>query len=197
MDARTNNPRIVPLLIERWSPRAFDGTALPKDDLDVILEAAGLAPSAMNYQPWRFLYALRGDANWDLFLSLLVPANASWATNAGALLFVVSDTQLRRHDSASFNHSHSFDAGAAWVQLALQATAMGYHAHGMGGIDHARIREELAIPEDFRIEAGIAIGRRAPADTLPEALRAREVPSARKPITAIAAPGGFGNLPRE
>ena len=76
MENRTANPRVLPLLVERWSPRAFDGSAMPQEDLDVILEAAGLAPSAFNSQPWRFLYSLRDDENWELFLSLLVPFNA-------------------------------------------------------------------------------------------------------------------------
>ena len=40
----------------------------------------------------------------------------------------------------SVSHTHSFDAGAAWACLALQATRMGYHAHGMSGVDFDRAR---------------------------------------------------------
>lgn len=196
MDTRNANPRVLPLMVDRWSPRAFDGSAIPQDDLDVILDAAGLAPSAFNYQPWRFLYSHRDDANWDLFLSLLVPFNASWAKEAGVLVFVVSDTLMRKGEDGNPNHSHSFDAGAAWALLALQATALGYHTHGMTGIDLASIPEALGIPVDFRVEAAIAIGTKGPADLLPEGLREREVPSGRKPVSAIAAAGGFANLPQ-
>lgn len=195
MESRTTNPRLVPLLIDRWSPRAFDGSALPQEDLDVILEAAGLAPSAFNYQPWRFLYAVNGDAHWDLFLSLLIPFNASWAKQAGALVFILSETHMGSGDEARPSHSHSFDAGAAWAQLALQATAMGYHAHGMTGIDFDRIRSELGIPESFRVEAAAAIGRKASPDVLPEGLRVKEAPSGRKAVGTIAAPGAFDALP--
>lgn len=195
MESRTTNPRLVPLLIDRWSPRAFDGSALPQEDLDVILEAAGLAPSAFNYQPWRFLYAVNGDAHWDLFLSLLIPFNTSWARQAGVLIFILSETHMGSGEDARPSHSHSFDAGAAWAQLALQATAMGYHAHGMTGIDFDRIRSELGIPENFRIEAAAAVGRKASPDVLPEGLRAKEAPSGRKAVDMVAATGPFTALP--
>ncbi|MFM5932216.1 MAG: nitroreductase family protein [Novosphingobium sp.] len=196
METRTADPRVLPLIVERWSPRAFDGTAMPQEDLDVILEAATLAPSAFNYQPWRFLYAHRDDANWERFLSLLIPFNASWAKEAGVLLFILSDTLMQQGDEAKPLHSHSFDAGAAWAQMALQATAMGYHAHGMTGIDFDRIRSELAVPERFRVEAAVAIGRRASPEVLPEGLREREVPSGRKPISDVSAAGSFDAIGR-
>ena len=191
MATRNAHPRVLPLIVERWSPRAFDGSAIREDDLDVILEAAALAPSAFNYQPWRFLYSHRDDANWELFLSLLAPFNASWAKEAGVLLFIVSDSVMQQGEEANPSYSHSFDAGAAWAQMALQATALGYHAHGMTCIDFDRIRTELAVPESFRIEAAVAIGRRGSPDLLPEGLRDRDVPSGRKPVSALANAGSF------
>jgi nitroreductase len=195
MTERTADPRVVPLIVERWSPRAFDGTALPAADLAVILEAATLAPSAYNYQPWRFLHATHGDANWDRFLAPLIPFNAGWAKDAGALIYIVSDTLMRGPGGANPNHSHSFDAGAAWALLALQATALGYHAHGMTGVDFAKARADFGVPDDFRIEAAIAIGRKDSPERLPEPLREREVPSTRNPVANVAVAGSFGDLP--
>ena len=188
---RNAHPRVLDLLVERWSPRAFDESAVPDEDLSVIFEAAGWAPSAFNSQPWTFLYARRGDANWERFLSLLIPFNQSWAKDAGALVFVVSDTLSHGGPAPQPLYSHSFDAGAAWVQLALQATAMGYHAHGMTGIEFDKAKAELFIPDDHRLEAAIAIGRKAPAEKLPEGLRKKEVPSDRKPVSTIARAGNF------
>lgn len=191
MTARTSHPRVSSLFVERWSPRSFDASEIPEDDLQAIFSAAGLAPSAFNIQPWKFLYARRGDANWERFLSLLIPFNQGWAKNAGVLVFIVSDTLSRQGEKVRPLYSHSFDAGAAWAQLALQATALGYHAHGMTGIEFDRAREELGIPDDFRLEAAVAIGRQAPADRLPEELREREVPSGRKPLEEVAIAGSF------
>ena len=191
MTARTASPRVHPLIVDRWSPRSFDESAMPQEDLETIFEAAGLAPSAYNYQSWKFLYARRDDANWERFLSLLIPFNAGWAKDAGALIFIVSDT-LSRHDGQETpSHTHSFDAGAAWALMALQATALGYHAHGMIGLDIDRAYRELAIPADYRLEAAVAIGRRDTPERLPEPLREREVPSTRKPVSEIAVAGNF------
>jgi nitroreductase len=187
MTEALSRPRVHQLFLDRWSPRSFDADVMAQEDLDVILEAAGRAPSAFNHQPWRFLYAHRGDANWERFLSLLIPFNASWAKDASVLVFIVSETTMGEKPF----YSHSFDAGAAWAQMALQATVMGYHAHGMTGVEFDKAREELAIPDGFRLEAAIALGRRDAPERLPEGLREREAPSGRKPLAEIAIAGSF------
>lgn len=188
---RQTDTELDPIFLERWSPRAFDGSTMPQSDLMTIIDAARWAPSAFNYQPWRLLYSLRGDQNWDRFLSVLIPFNQGWAKDASALLFILSDTISLGPDGPTPLYSHSFDAGAAWAQLGLQALKLGYHTHGMTGIDFDTAREELAVPEQFRIEAAVAIGRRTDPSVLPEALRGGEIPSDRKPITEIAFAGNF------
>ena len=189
---RTASPRVLPIIVDRWSPRSFDAGALPQEDLDVIFEAAGLAASAYNYQPWRFLYAHHADtALYAQFLEPLIAFNQGWAKDASVLLYVISDEVMVTEQGSNPNHSHSFDAGAAWANLALQALALGYHTHGMTGVDYAKAREVLQVPEGFRVEAAIAIGTQAPADRLPEFLREREVPSERKPVADVAWSGTF------
>ncbi|MFZ1742113.1 MAG: nitroreductase family protein [Pontixanthobacter sp.] len=191
MSERSNDPRVLPHITNRWSPRSFDGSTMPAEDLETILKAAGLAPSAFNNQPWTFLYAHKGDENWDRFLSLLVEFNQSWAKDASVLLFVASDRMGRGGSTPQPNHSHSFDAGAAWMGLALQAAHMGYAAHGMTGVNFDAAIAALNIPEDYRLEAAVAIGKQAPADQLPEMLRGREVASGRKPVGEIMKAGNF------
>lgn len=179
------------LHLERWSPRAFDGSDIPERDMLSIFEAARWAPSSFNYQPWRFLYARRGDPHWVGFLDLLIEANRSWAHNASLLLFALSDSIMQVGGDAQPSHSHSFDTGAAWMALALQATRLGYKAHGMTGVDFDRARITLGVPNRFRIEAAIAIGRQASGEILPERLRSREFPSDRRPIEASFFSGNF------
>jgi len=191
MTGRIANPKIEKLIVDRWSPRAFDGTEMPQEDLDAILEAGGWAPSAYNVQPWTFLYAKKGDANWDLFLSQLIDFNAGWAKEAAALVFVVSDKYMRSDKGNSDNHSHSFDAGAAWVLAAIQAQALGYHTHGMTGLKFGEAEAALGIPDDHRLEAAFAIGKQGDKSVLPEFLQEREVASNRKPLAEIAKAGKF------
>jgi nitroreductase len=192
MTERQAHHPVDPIFTQRWSPRAFDRSVLPDADLRTIFEAARWAPSAFNAQPWRFLYAKREGADWDRYLSLLVPFNQVWARNASVLVYICSDTLMETKPGVtSPSHTHSFDAGAAWGSLALQATMLGYHAHGMAGVEWDRVREELKVPERFRVDAAFVIGKTGSPDLLDEKLRAREVPSDRKPIDEIAFAGDF------
>jgi hypothetical protein len=61
----------------------------------------------------------------------------------------------------------------------------------MAGFDRDKARSDLQIPEDYSVEAMIAIGRLGDVDDLPEHMRAGEVPSQRKKITEIAREGPF------
>jgi nitroreductase len=183
---------IDPSFLERWSPRAFDASDMPEQDLMTLFEAARWAPSAFNGQPWRFLYARRSDPEWPLFLDLLIPWNQSWAASASVLVYILSDSLTEtKWGGAEISHSHSFDAGAAWAYLALQASRLGYQAHGMSGVAFDRAGAALGVPERFRIEAAAAIGRPGDPAALPEKLRAREGPSDRRPLDEIVFQGRF------
>ena len=187
MTDRTSDTQIHDQFLNRWSPRAFDGSVLTDAELRTLFDAARWAPSAYNYQPWTLLYAVKGDANWDRFLKLLVPFNQSWAKEAGVLIFFVSDTMMGEHPG----HSHSFDTGSAWMSLALQAHLLGLAAHGMTGVEFAEAAKELGVPDRYRVEAAAVVGRPADASVLPEGLREREIKSDRKPIEEIAIAGNF------
>jgi nitroreductase len=180
--------------LERWSPRAFHSETIPEETLLTFLEAARWAPSSYNAQPWRFAYARRGTAHWDRFLGFLNPFNQGWAQHAAALVVVLSKTTFTPPGSTQAvpAPTHSFDAGAAWGYLALQASLSGWSAHGLAGIAHDVIRRELAVPDEYAIEAAIAIGRAGDPSSLPEALREREVKSGRQPLATLATEGRFG-----
>src|SRR3954471_8461146 len=151
MSTRRPAHPVDPLFLERWSSRAFDAAPMPEEDLLTLFEAARWAPSAFNSQPWRFLYARRDDEDWALFLSLLIPWNQAWAHSASALIYILSDCLpfTGKDGAPAPSHTHSFDAGAAWACLALQATKLGYQAHGMSGIELDRARTGLRVPERF------------------------------------------------
>jgi nitroreductase len=175
------------LFIDRWSPRAMTGEEIPEQELMSLFEAARWAPSSFNAQPWRMLYARRSSQDWPLFLDLLVEANKAWAHNAAALVLFVS----RKINDKTGNPSvtHSFDTGAAWGFLALQGFLKGYVVHGMQGFDYARAQKELQIPEDFRVEAMIAVGRPGPKEMLSSRLQEREVPNDRRKLSETVCEG--------
>jgi nitroreductase len=192
------NPRIAdyPIesqFIERWSPRAFTGEAVPEYDLRTMFEAARWAPSSGNQQPWRFLYALAGTADFEKFLALLNEGNRVWAKRAGALVIVISKTTqpVPGTDKGAPSRTHSFDTGTAWGFFALEAMRLGWATHGMAGFDVARSIVDLKIPDEYRAEAAIAIGRRGDKSLLPEHLRERETPSKRRPQKDFVFAGEF------
>lgn len=180
---------IDPLFVNRWSPRAMTGEPLEEDEYLPLFEAARWAPSAFNNQHWRFLYASREDDEWDTFVDLLNDANQAWATDAAVLAVIVSKTTFDHNDEPA--PVHSFDTGAAWENLALEGARRGLAVHGMAGFDYERATEALDVPDEFEVEAMVAIGERAPSETLPEELQEREQPSGRKPLGEILHRGGF------
>lgn len=179
---RVTEHAIEPIILDRWSPRAFLDDALAPEALHQMLEAARWAPSGNNLQPWRFLYSLRGDAHWKRFAALPNTRNRRWCDRAAGLVLVLS---------GGTSSTHSFDAGCAWGYLALQASAMGWATHAMAGFDHEAARDALKIPQDMHMHALIAIGRPGLASSLPDDLRERERPSDRKPLADIARAGNY------
>ena len=185
-NGRTADHPIAVLFLDRWSPRSFTGEPISDADLFTILEAARWAPSSSNLQPWRFLYAKRDSADWPRFLDPLSPGNKSWAADTAVLIAIVSKrTRQPKDGPAVANYTHSFDAGAAWACLALQASLLGWAAHAMGGFDVPRAIVDLGIPDDYRIECIVAIGRYAPDAETPAK------PNARAPLTSFVREGVF------
>ncbi len=189
---QTDKP-VDTLFLERWSPRAYDGMPMPEADLMTVLDAARWAPSASNNQPWRFVYGIHGTEAFNRLANLLVDGNRRWAEKAGALVFVVSvnRTGAPGEETRRPIPTHSFDAGAAWMALALQARMLGYFAHGMAGVKQDEIPAALGFNEDMKMEAAIAIGRLGDPEALPEDLRSRETPSQRRPLSELAFEGRF------
>lgn len=187
-DARTTEHPISAHFTHRWSPRAYTGEPIAESELLRLLEAGRWAPSAFNNQPWRFVYVLRDTPAWDAVHGALAEFNRLWTAHASALVVVLSkDTLVSPYSGETLpNRSHSFDAGAAWMSVALEAIATGWHTHAMTGLDFDQMRAAIGAPEGYTLEAAFAVGRQGPKEALPEMLQAREAPSPRKPLASIA-----------
>ena len=151
------NPLVHNQFTERWSSRDYDGTMLTSEEIDALLEAARRAPSSYNEQPWMFYYAT-SEHEAQKYLGLLYEDNRSWAKNAGFLCFLA--TRRRFTKTGEVNPHYSFDAGSAWMSLALQANEMGLSAHAMAGFDTEKAYEVLNINrEEYEIITAIAVGK--------------------------------------
>jgi nitroreductase len=191
-NGRVAEHEIDALFLRRWSPRAFSPEAIPEAELLRCFEAARWAPSAFNSQPWHFIYARRDTERWPVFLDILSEWNRGWAHQAAALIVVTSKASFDQPGKGETQlPTHSFDAGAAWSNFALQALLSGWHTHGMAGFDGAKARDLLGVPANYGVDAVIAIGRIGDKSTLSEKLQAREVPSGRNPLASIVSEGAF------
>ncbi|MDB5555828.1 MAG: nitroreductase [Rhizobium sp.] len=193
-DERKPAHPVNPIFLERWSARSFTGESMPEGDLLTMFEAARWAHSAANRQPWRFSYALRGEANFQQYLAFLDEGNQQWGHKAAAIVIVISAKFTTPTDGSEPRPigTHSLEAGCALQSFTLQAAMMGYIAHPMAGIEKDRIVAELGIaPERYKVEAGIAIGKLADKELLPEKFREREKKSGRRPLEETAFKGMF------
>jgi nitroreductase len=177
------------LFLDRWSPRAMSGESIAEEELLLLFEAARWAPSSYNNQPWRMLYARRDTEHWSLFFDLLVEFNKTWAKNAAALIVFISKTTFDHNGEPAV--THSFDTGAAWENLALQASLKNLVVHGMQGFDYEKAKKALKIPDDFRVEAMAVIGKPGKKEDLPQGLQERETPNDRRNLSEIAIEGSF------
>ncbi|MBP1932079.1 nitroreductase family protein [Ammoniphilus resinae] len=180
---------IDPVNLRRWSPRSFSEKEVPEDVLLSLFEAARWAPSAFNHQPWRFIIA-RTKEDREIFHPFISEFNLAWCKKAPVLALIISKTSNENGPIPS----HAFDTGAAWGFLALEAARKGLITHPMTGFDFEKAREILNIPEDYAIDALIAIGYQGEKAALPEALQERENPSQRRPVKELMFEGGFGRV---
>jgi nitroreductase len=178
-----------PLITNRWSPRALDiDDAISNDDMHAILEAARLAPSAFNEQPWRFIFGKRGEETFDQILAGLGEFNQMWAKNASALLLV---TGVKQRSNGDAHPSYQYDLGLAVSQGTFEAHHRGYITHQMTGFSHDAMCKTFDLTTTEPVVV-IAIGKQADADILPEAMAEREkLASNRKPLQELILKGSL------
>lgn len=182
-DPRTTTLPVDPQFPERWSPRSFRPEPLGATEIETLFEAARWAPSAANEQPWLFVYAST-ESGLARLRPLIEPGNREWADRAPLLAVLFA---RRRNGKGVENRWSAFDAGAAWMSLALQARKQGLFAHAMGGFLEEPSYAALGVDRsDWQALVAIAVGRQGERSQLSERLAAREAPNGRKPLAEIA-----------
>jgi nitroreductase len=193
MTPRTADHAIDPMFLRRHSPRAMSGAPLPREELMRLLEAARWAPSSANGQPWRFVVCERGDPSFATIHGLLAAGNQPWTARAAALIVILTDTVRTAADGTkSPSRLAAFDAGAAWMSLALQGAHQGLVVHGMEGFDQVATKVAVGAADHLDVLAVIAVGLPGdPALLTADWQRAGEAPNQRRPIAESVVFGGF------
>ncbi|MFC1541731.1 nitroreductase family protein [Candidatus Latescibacterota bacterium] len=194
MIEQQHNPRISSVKVDtvftdRWSPRSFKEEPVPAHIVETLFEAARWAPSSSNEQPWLFFYAVKEDDR-ARYSATLKDANREWAARAPLLIYVAARRSFKGNDQE--NNHRRFDAGAAWMSLALQARSLGLYTHAMAGFNRAEAYEMLGLPEkEYDLIAAVAVGYRGDASDLSEFQAGREHPNDRKPLSEVRCEGRF------
>jgi len=156
MDKKANTDyEINPLISARWSPRVFADKAVETEALHKLFEAARWAASSNNAQPWRFMYAHKGTAEYNEIFDHLSDFNKKWCENAPVLALTAYKKTFK---SGKENFHASHDLGLAIGNLSIQAESMGIAIHSMAGVNWQKAHKTYQVPEDFHITTAIAIG---------------------------------------
>ena len=144
------------ILQKRRSTVLFSNQDIEAGIIARIFEAARWSASSRNEQPWRFIYVLKGDENYENIASSLAEFNQKWARNAPMLLISVAKTISDYQQKENRYAWH--DTGMAYANLVFQAVHEGLSVHPMGGYDRDQLTKALRIPEGFSPVLVAAIG---------------------------------------
>lgn len=159
---------------DRKSLRSYLSKPVEPGKIKSLFEAARWAPSAMNDQPWTYIFATKDQGElWGKLHSVLNDGNKLWAGNAPLLILSMARNTYRNYGTP--NSMALYDLGAANAFLSLQATDLGLNAHQIGGYNREKARELLNIPDTYDLGVIIAVGYPGGPELLPESLRVREL----------------------
>ena len=139
----------------RRSIRSFSDKRIPDDVLARVLDAARIAPSGSNRQPWRFI--LVSDAE---LRQSLVPACHNQRFIAQAPLAIAAcgyDIEFDRGDWMG-KHSAIVDVTIAMDHLILAARAEGLGTCWIGSFSDEQVKAVLRVPEDWHVVALTPLG---------------------------------------
>lgn len=176
---------LLRLLARRHASRAIDATPIPGSVIDELVEAARLAPSCFNHQPWRYIF-MNSEEALASGRAALAGGNAVWADRAPLLIAVYS----RASDDCIMGDGreyHQFDVGLSVMSLMLMATERELTARPLAGFDPEVIREAFGLDDEDEPLVMIAVGYQDDDESyLPENKRGRgSKPRERKAADAI------------
>jgi nitroreductase len=131
---------------KRRSVRSYTGEAIPKEDLEKIVDAGRLAATGSNKQPWDFIVVTDRDTIDKLRIA------SSWMDKAGAVIAVVLDPSSRWWVE---------DGSAAVENMLLAATALGYGSCWLEGYTVPRedeFKALLGVPPEKRLLTLVPLG---------------------------------------
>ncbi len=168
---------------KRESSRFYADTAVPDDVLVNIVEAARLAPSAGNVQPWHFVIVRDEERRRRI----------ADGCKYGKFLSESPVVIVACGDKKASPHWYAVDTAIALEHIVLAATALGLGTCWIGMFNEDEIREMANLPVQFEIVALLALGyRRKKRDLWAKILHAVRP---RKKLAEILSEETYGSKP--
>jgi nitroreductase len=148
-----------------------------------LLEAATLAPSCFNNQPWRFL-VIDEPETLEKARGFLAGGNY-WAERSPLIVAAVTRNDLDCELDGGREYAF-FDVGLAVQNLILQATEEGLIAHPIAGFRAPEMREAFGIDESMVLLTLVIVGFPGTMDHLSDKhLQSEKSPRNRKAISEV------------
>jgi nitroreductase len=148
---------------KRESCRAYKDIPVERDRITACIEAARLAPSACNSQPWRFVVVddrEKSRALASLLQDKVININKYTVNVPVFIVAVEADAKLSSKLGGRFSNQHfaQNDIGLAAENICLEAAEQGLGSCIIGWFDEKEIGSLLEIPADKPIRLIIALG---------------------------------------
>lgn len=160
------------LVQARESCRAYDAAVRPtRAQLEACVEAARLAPSACNSQPWHFTVVNEEALSAQVGACTRLHHLNGFTQECPAYIVVCEEPATLSARVASFVSANSFvsiDIGIATAHLCYAATAQGLSTCIMGMFDKDKLRELLNLKETQKVRLVLAIGKAAGEELRPK-----------------------------
>ena len=156
------NQPFIELVRHRTSCRSYEPKPVPRAHLELMLEAARLAPSACNKQPWRFV-VVQDKATCMRLIdeAFLAGIPMKWAANAGAIIALGMEKSAITHKIAPRISGVDYpllDLGIAGEHLVLQAAELGLGTCWIGWIKPKEVRRIVGWPRSIEPVGLITVG---------------------------------------
>jgi nitroreductase len=153
---------LLDIIKKRRSIRKYLDKAVEREKINLCLEAARLAPSAINGQPWKFIVVDEPELKKKLCEAAFrgVFAFNTWAKAAPGLVVVVVNNSPVSQIINTLRNSipYLIDIGITTEHFVLQAEELGLGTCWMAGLDEKATRKVLGIPLGKKVAAIIALG---------------------------------------
>jgi nitroreductase len=151
------------LVKSRRSVRKFRSEPVPREALVKCVEAARLAPSAENVQPWRFLIVDEPQVKSELCRQAFsgIYRVTRWAEQAPALVVILAELDFlanRIGKEITGIHYYLIDVGIAGEHFVLQAQEQQLGTCWIGWFSQRGVRKALKLPRKYRPVSLLAVG---------------------------------------